>query len=175
MSGTWRIESILDHISLVSDEAQQEGESKETEASRLLPGDEIVAIDERRANDLSPQDFAKLIMGPEGTCVALTLCRPDASAAPSAQDTSSFSYVSVVARRSRRTTPFLQPLSASAEGLKAVFRLLGGGGIDESRSGGSGSRQGSPVRHGSPVRRENSSGSGSGGGDGSGRSTMVFF
>jgi hypothetical protein len=185
LSGTWRIETILDHISLVSDDSQAEGADKDSSSNCILPGDKIISIDSVNATDLSPQEFAKLIMGPEGSHVSLTLCRTPVSTPPAAEDGApaaaaaastaasagdkAETYVTVVARRSRRTAPFFQPLSASAEGLKAVFRLLGGGGVEEPRtpggSGGGGSAHGSPVRRdGSPVRR-----------DGGRSGSMVFF
>jgi hypothetical protein len=131
LSGIWRFEKILDHISVVG--AQDNPDSAalgQKDGTSLLAGDKVIAIDDRVATDLSPQDFAKLIMGPEGSSVTLTLRRAISGENAAATDPAEIEF-RVVARRSRRTTPFFQPLSASAEGLKAVFRLLGGGGAEE--------------------------------------------
>ena len=157
LSGKWRIEKILDHVSLVSDDRNAQDDAGGSDAPCILPGDQILSIDNRSATDLSPQDFAKLIMGPEGSCVALTLCRVnDDDAAASQGGAPAQQQINVVARRGRRTAPFFQPLSASAEGLKAVFRLLSGGGT--AAPGEAASPHSSPK----PAR---------GGNDGS----MVFF
>mmetsp|Transcript_68457 Transcript_68457/g.182616 ORF Transcript_68457/g.182616 Transcript_68457/m.182616 type:complete len:180 (-) Transcript_68457:371-910(-) len=137
INGTWRIDKILDHVDANEATCSDPNQAK----SSITPGDEVVEVNSVPVTDMSPQDLGELIMGPEGTSVKLTIRRKLASPTPEFQEDITGSPVKesqleakstdsvnipIVARRARRQKSFELPMSASAEGLKAVFQLLGG-------------------------------------------------